>query len=54
MFHLNMRLLGDRTEGEQVNLERAMLAHVRFGGHFVQVCATHTTSHVDSFAIGSC
>ncbi|KAF8560101.1 Lumazine-binding protein [Imleria badia] len=35
--------LGDRTAGEQVNLERAMLAHVRFGGHFVQ-------AHVDTTA----
>jgi len=35
--------LGDRKEGEQVNLERAMLAHVRFGGHFVQ-------AHVDTTA----
>ncbi|KAG8219569.1 Lumazine-binding protein [Butyriboletus roseoflavus] len=35
--------LGDRTRGEQVNLERAMLAHVRFGGHFVQ-------AHVDTTA----
>jgi riboflavin synthase alpha subunit len=23
--------------GDQLNLERAMGAHVRFGGHFVQV-----------------
>lgn len=29
--------LGDRKVGDQVNLERAMGAHVRFGGHFVQV-----------------
>ncbi|KAG9314119.1 hypothetical protein JVU11DRAFT_4902 [Chiua virens] len=36
--------LGDRVAGEQVNLERAMLAHVRFGGHFVQ-------AHVDTTAI---
>ncbi|KAF8445658.1 Lumazine-binding protein [Boletus edulis BED1] len=35
--------LGDRKTGEQVNLERAMLAHVRFGGHFVQ-------AHVDTTA----
>ncbi|KAG1845956.1 Lumazine-binding protein [Suillus tomentosus] len=31
---------GDRKVGDQVNLERAMGAHVRFGGHFVQ-------AHVD-------
>jgi riboflavin synthase alpha subunit len=28
---------GGRKVGDQVNLERAMGAHVRFGGHFVQV-----------------
>ena len=28
---------GDRKVGDEVNLERAMGAHVRFGGHFVQV-----------------
>lgn len=41
MSHLDVPLLGDRTVGEQVNLERAMLAHTRFGGHFVQVWVTH-------------
>ena len=30
--------LGERVVGDQVNLERAMAAHTRFGGHFVQVC----------------
>ncbi|KAH7930923.1 Lumazine-binding protein [Leucogyrophana mollusca] len=35
--------LGDRKVGDQVNLERAMGAHVRFGGHFVQ-------AHVDTTA----
>ncbi|TRM66226.1 hypothetical protein BD626DRAFT_453525 [Schizophyllum amplum] len=35
--------LGERTVGDQVNLERAMGAHVRFGGHFVQ-------AHVDGTA----
>ncbi|RDB29236.1 Riboflavin synthase [Hypsizygus marmoreus] len=35
--------LGERKEGDQVNLERAMGAHVRFGGHFVQ-------AHVDTTA----
>ncbi|KAF8702925.1 Lumazine-binding protein, partial [Rhizoctonia solani] len=29
--------LGERKVGDLVNLERAMAAHVRFGGHFVQV-----------------
>ncbi|CUA67159.1 riboflavin synthase alpha chain [Rhizoctonia solani] len=28
--------LGERKVGDHVNLERAMAAHVRFGGHFVQ------------------
>jgi len=28
---------GDREVGEKVNLERAMAANARFGGHFVQV-----------------
>ncbi|KAL1697267.1 hypothetical protein GGG16DRAFT_83689 [Schizophyllum commune] len=35
--------LGERAVGDQVNLERAMGAHVRFGGHFVQ-------AHVDTTA----
>ncbi|EIM83593.1 Lumazine-binding protein [Stereum hirsutum FP-91666 SS1] len=35
--------LGERKEGDQLNLERAMGAHVRFGGHFVQ-------GHVDTTA----
>ncbi|KAJ7751190.1 hypothetical protein DFH07DRAFT_960984 [Mycena maculata] len=35
--------LGERKVEDQVNLERAMGAHVRFGGHFVQ-------AHVDTTA----
>ncbi|EJF67265.1 Lumazine-binding protein [Dichomitus squalens] len=35
--------LGERKVNDQVNLERAMGAHVRFGGHFVQ-------AHVDTTA----
>jgi len=35
--------LGDRDVGDVVNLERAMEAHTRFGGHFVQ-------AHVDTTA----
>ncbi|KAF8641196.1 hypothetical protein AX17_000831 [Amanita inopinata Kibby_2008] len=35
--------LGKLAVGDPVNLERAMVAHVRFGGHFVQ-------AHVDSTA----
>jgi hypothetical protein len=30
-------VVGERKVGDQLNLERAMGAHVRFGGHFVQV-----------------
>ena len=30
-------LSGERKVGDQVNLERAVGAHARFGGHFVQV-----------------
>ncbi|KAH9982625.1 Lumazine-binding protein [Lactifluus volemus] len=36
--------LGERKVGDQLNLERAMSAHVRFGGHFVQ-------GHVDDTAV---
>ena len=36
--------LGERKIGDQVNLERAMGTHVRFGGHFVQ-------AHVDTTAL---
>ncbi|KAI0004188.1 Lumazine-binding protein [Russula compacta] len=35
--------LGERKVGDQLNLERAMGPHVRFGGHFVQ-------GHVDDIA----
>ncbi|KAI5120797.1 hypothetical protein M0805_002424 [Coniferiporia weirii] len=35
--------LGNRKVGDNVNLERAMGAHIRFGGHFVQ-------AHVDTTA----
>ncbi|GLB35834.1 putative lumazine-binding protein [Lyophyllum shimeji] len=35
--------LGERKEGDQLNLERAMAAHTRFGGHYVQ-------AHVDTTA----
>lgn len=36
---------GERKEGDQVNLERAMGTHVRFGGHFVQVLCIAYTLH---------
>ena len=29
--------IGERKVGDQLNLERAMGSHIRFGGHFVQV-----------------
>lgn len=41
------RLTGDRVVGEQVNLERAMAAHVRFGGHFVQAHVDTTVTLID-------
>lgn len=37
---------GELIEGDQVNLERAMGAHVRFGGHFVQVCVSSMAAEV--------
>ncbi|KAH9947126.1 hypothetical protein B0H21DRAFT_364488 [Amylocystis lapponica] len=39
--------LGERQVGDQVNLERAMGAHVRFGGHFVQAHVDTTATLVD-------
>ena len=38
--------------GEQVNLERAMAAHVRFGGHFVQAHVDTTVTLVDRIPDG--
>ncbi|KAH8835550.1 hypothetical protein DL96DRAFT_1666283 [Flagelloscypha sp. PMI_526] len=40
--------LGERNQGDQVNLERAMGAHVRFGGHFVQAHVDTTATLVSS------
>ncbi|CCJ28819.1 unnamed protein product, partial [Pneumocystis jirovecii] len=34
---------GNMVEGEKVNLERAIMTHKRFGGHFVQ-------GHIDTTA----
>lgn len=34
---LKTRRIGERKVGDQLNLERAMGSHTRFGGHFVQV-----------------
>ncbi|KAF9567789.1 Lumazine-binding protein [Agrocybe pediades] len=39
--------LGERQVGDQVNLERAMGAHVRFGGHFVQAHVDGTATVID-------
>ncbi|KAF9650269.1 Lumazine-binding protein [Thelephora ganbajun] len=44
--------LGERVVGEQVNLERAMAAHVRFGGHFVQAHVDTTVTLVDKVPDG--
>ena len=41
-------LTGERMVGEQVNLERAMAAHTRFGGHMVQAHVDTTVTLVDS------
>jgi len=43
---------GERAVGEQVNLERAMAAHVRFGGHFVQAHVDTTVTLVDKITDG--
>jgi riboflavin synthase len=43
---------GERLLGEQVNLERAMAAHVRFGGHFVQAHIDTTVALVDKIPDG--
>ncbi|KAI0828872.1 Lumazine-binding protein [Trametes gibbosa] len=45
--------LGERKVGDQVNLERAMGAHVRFGGHFVQAHVDTTATLVDKKADGA-
>ena len=51
---MNLAYVGDKQVGDQVNLERAMGAHVRFGGHFVQVRIIHDADVMpylsDSFA----
>ncbi|KAJ6503234.1 hypothetical protein C8R47DRAFT_1105229 [Mycena vitilis] len=44
--------LGERKVGDQVNLERAMGAHVRFGGHFVQAHVDTTATVVDRASDG--
>ena len=37
LFGLISLVIGERKVGDQLNLERAMSSHSRFGGHFVQV-----------------
>lgn len=44
---LNVTSLGELSEGRLVNLERAMLAGDRFGGHFVQGHVDNTGEIVD-------
>ncbi|VDC05804.1 unnamed protein product [Peniophora sp. CBMAI 1063] len=44
--------LGERKVGDQLNLERAMGAHVRFGGHFVQAHVDTTATLVSKTADG--
>ncbi|KAE9409087.1 Lumazine-binding protein [Gymnopus androsaceus JB14] len=44
--------LGERVVGDQLNLERAMGAHVRFGGHFVQGHVDTTATIVERTADG--
>ncbi len=44
--------VGDRDVGDVVNLERAMEAHTRFGGHFVQVC--QSIGHFKEYALIRC
>ena len=51
LFETNHRT-GDRVVGEHVNLERAMAAHARFGGHFVQAHVDTTVTLVDKVPDG--
>jgi len=44
--------LGQRQVGDEVNLERAMGAHVRFGGHFVQAHVDTTATVIDRISDG--
>jgi len=44
--------LGERKVGDQVNLERAMGAHVRFGGHFVQAHIDITATVIERIPDG--
>ncbi|KAK0208712.1 hypothetical protein DFS33DRAFT_1305154 [Desarmillaria ectypa] len=44
--------LGEHRVGDQLNLERAMAPHVRFGGHFVQGHVDTTATVIDCLADG--
>jgi riboflavin synthase len=46
--------LGELKVGNPVNLERAMGAHVRFGGHFVQVTTENGSLAGIHATIGTC
>ncbi|KTC91637.1 riboflavin synthase [Fluoribacter dumoffii] len=51
---LNKTTLGNLKIGDEVNLERAMLASTRFGGHYVSghvdaVAHIHALKHMDEF-----
>lgn len=50
---LDVTSLGELTEGSLVNLERAMMAGDRFGGHFVQGHVDGTGTILDLSAHGS-
>ena len=50
----NITVTGDKKVGEYLNLERAMGAHVRFGGHFVQVSSNLSNFSALSSIADSC
>lgn len=47
-MNLRYNLTGQLKVGDKVNVERAMAAHTRFGGHMVQVSIPHRLSPVFS------
>jgi len=51
---LDKTTLGERTEGDLVNLERAMAVGDRFGGHFVSGHIDETGRLVSIEEVGSC
>ncbi|AWN75684.1 riboflavin synthase [Legionella anisa] len=51
---LSRTTLGELRAGEEVNLERAMLASTRFGGHYVSghvdaIAQIHSIKHINEF-----